>query len=309
MARLRPSHPWNAGYSLPQNVMDEPYGEGVIITKQVARGTISALQPAYIVGGKGAGLGCADVHNGSLGSAGGKGSIGGSSLRGGNMGSLSGTVLDSSSLENGVEIGGGSDPIAVFGKNAARLIMAQIKTVPGAERVSTMRQVLNSLEGGLFDKVATATTNIQKRTGAAAPAAMETALAALLSQHYLDELKRLGKTGRPSGVLALAGSPDGLGGLLGDIWGGVSGAAKTIGKGVAGLSCRAAGSAGLSAAASISGGPAGAAGAQLASSLCNGNKSPAAADTYVPPQSTGPGMGTMLLVGGGLLAAVLLLRK
>lgn len=318
MARLRPSHPWNPGYVLPQNVMDEPYGEGVIITKQMPRGTISALQPAYLVGGPGAVSGVPAARNGSLGAAGGRGSIGcaGGSLGSGGRGSLSGTVLDGTSLDNGVDLGGGGDPIANFGKNAAQLIMTQVKALPANDRVTTLRQILDSLEAGLSDKVATRTEAIQKKTGAGPATAMQQAIADLMSQHYLEQLKKLGATRQtPStGVLALMGSPDGLGGFWGDVWGGISGgaskvgsAAKTVGKGIAGLACKAAGSSALQAAAGAGGGAAGATGAQLATQLCGG-KSPAT-DTYVPPVSTGPSIGTIALIGGGLLAAVLLLRK
>jgi len=319
MARLRPSHPWNPGYSIPKNVLDEPYGQGVIVTKQAKRGTISALQPEWLVDGAGApppaaplgSLGCAH-GNGSLGGA----TIKGNSLRSGSLGSLSGTSLGAKGA-NGVEVGGMSDPIANFGRQGAALIMSEVKYLKESDRVAAMRHILDSIDPQLFDMVAKRAEALGK-SGVVPRVAMERALAASLAGRYLEQLVKMGKTGAPPtfGVLGLGlgtVDPEGLGGFFADVWGGikkgagaVGSAAKTVGKGIGKLACKAAGNPGTSIAAGAAGGPAGATGAQLASELCGGGTQ--SGGGYVPPPAAPFPIMPVLLIGGGLLA-VLALRK
>jgi hypothetical protein len=315
MARLSSGHPWNPGYSIPGNVLDEPYGQGVIVTKQVKRGTISALQPEWLVDGAGGSragmsglgsLGCANNH-GSLGGS----PIVGNSLKCGPQGSLSGTTLDG---KEGVDIGGLTDPIANFGRQAARLIMSEVRYLKPSDRVPAMRHILDAIDPALFDMVAERAKAFQEKSGLVPSVAMERALAASLAGRYLEQLARLGRTGQmPTfGVLGLglgSASPEGLGGFwdfLGSGASAVGGAAKKIGKGIAGLACKAANSSTLQGAAGAAGGAAAAVGAGLASkSLCGKGGDDAGAPPP-PPKSSFPLV--PVLLGGGLLA-FLVLRK
>ena len=301
MARLRSDHPWNPGYALPKNVLDEPYGQGVIITKQVKRGTISALQPSWLVDGPGAQGSLGGVEHGSLGGS----TIAGNSLRGGAQGSLSGTPFDAK--EGPVQIGGASDPIANFGREAAKLVLSEMKKVLPAERVSTMRRVLDDIDAKLFDQVA-AGAKARQAAGASAADALEKALAASLAGSYLEQLQKLGKTGQvpTSGVLGLAlgtVSPDGLG----SFWGSLKNAGAKIGGGLKKLACKAANNPAASIAATAAGGPAGGTGVQLASEMCGGSKAADVAPPPPPPAAAFPIV--PVLIGGGVLLAVLALRK
>jgi len=295
MARLRSDHPWNPGYSLPRNVLDEPYGQGVIVTKQAKRGTISGLQPAYLVDGPGA-----------VGSLAGN-TLAGSVLSGGPRGSLSGTNFDTK--DTPVQIGGASDPIANFGRDAAKLILSEMRKVPPAERVSTMRRLLDDIDGKLFDQVA-ATTKVRQDAGETPAVALERALAASLAASYVEQLKKLGETRQPptSGLLGLAlgsVSPDGLG----SFWGGVKGAGKKIGNGLKSLACKAANNPGAGIAATAAGGPAGGTGVQLAAQLCGGGQTTDTAAPLPAPPSSSSFPIMPVLIGGGVLLAVLALRK
>ena len=179
-------HPWNAGYALPQNVLDEPLGKGVITTKWAKRGTVGSL--------------------GSLGShEDGVGSLGGHSLE---KSSLSGTTLKGTIFS-----GGSNDPVANFGRKGASLVMAQVRGVPKEFRKTAIRSILETIQPGLWEQVGQKARASQKKHGIKAAGGLEKALAATLANHYLSQLQELKSTGRAprTGVMGLGAYPASFG--------------------------------------------------------------------------------------------------
>jgi hypothetical protein len=212
MAQLRTSHPWNPGFALPQNVLDEPFGQGVLMTAQAPRGTISTLQPSWFQNGN-ALQAAAIVQRESA--MGGLGSLGGD---GGYHGSLGHTSLSKTSLsgpsvatpasgasKSPVVVGGGNDPIANFGRQGARAVLSYIRSVPVADRSAAMKAFLDQLDPSLWKSVADKATQLQTSKGFTAPVALEKALQIMLADRLLNQFAKIGKTGQTpqAGLLGL----------------------------------------------------------------------------------------------------------
>ena len=328
---LKASHPWNPGYALPANVKKEPAGRGVIITYDRPRGTIDAFVPEQFYSGMGS-LGADDLS----------GSLSGHVLKGNTLGhdSLSGGEF---------KLGSRQDPIAGFGKKAAALVVTQVMSVPPAYRKETLKSILDSISPTLWDDVAKKIPfylNSATTSSVTIRMALEKALGAAFANHYLKQARQMATTGRaPQGGLMGLGSDCGCDkacASLAGFWDGVykyTGAKAVVkgtkwagGKTKAGV--KAAYNAGkkavkglgkLACAASKSG--------LLDQAISMGSK---AAGAPVPPEAAGKVSGTInelcpggvpvdegygegggggsglmlpLLIGGGVLAAILLLRK
>jgi hypothetical protein len=311
---LKASNPWNPGYALPGNVMDEPFARGTITTRYTPRRTISSLSPGEFVGLEG------------LGSLGGH-TLAGSTLAGS---TLAGSSLAGSTL--GGPVGAAGDPVAAFGRDAARLVMQRIMTVEPAVRKPLMKTILDSIESGMYAEVETKAEAYAKKYPPAV--ALEKGLAAAFANRFLAQVIKVGKTGQAptGGLLGLAGcGACGACGAQADLAGfwdtvykysgakAVVGASKTVGagaygvgksivKGIGSLACKAANSGGLAAVATAAGGPAGAGGAAIAGAVCT--KEQLQQQQQEQQSFLGGGsMLPMLLLGGGALALVLVATR
>jgi hypothetical protein len=231
---LNRKNPYSPGYALPQNVLDEPLGRGVITTRYTPRRTIATYSPPTFR--------AARVATG-LGSLGGtpNGSLGGKSksMFGvlGGLGSLGGTTVPSHA---GVKVGGPGDPIATFGKKSARVILANVGKVPVSHRTATLHTILDAIDPALWETVFGHTSRLAKG-GTHPKKALEKALSIEMANHFTGQLVRLGKTGvAPSrGAIALgcacaAGvKPPGLSGWFDSVTDAVGGAAKFVGSHIA----------------------------------------------------------------------------
>lgn len=348
-------NPWdNSGYVLPQNVKDEPLGQGTLATKWAKRGTISDHVPknTFIIPKKPLTTKWAkrgtisDYTPNYLGTLG--------NCEPENLGSLSGTslkksVLSGNSLDKDSLLGSSRDPIASFGKEGSALILDKVKGVPKSQRVLTLKAVLASIKPGLDSTFSTKIIESRKKHNISSKAAIGKALSATLANHYVDQLKILKRTGSipRQGIMGLGAYEESLacacdnlktnlavGGLFGSITssvgklvgGGakaVSSGAKKAGsaiksgakaaynagksaiKGLASLACKAANADGASMAAAAAGAP----GAdKIAASLCSGPQ-PSMIET--PMFSTGGSSLPLvpILIGGGVLAFLLLRKK
>lgn len=250
MAQLRSSHPWNPGYALPQNVLDEPFGQGAIVTAYVPRGTISSLQPNWLKDGNAlqaaalvqreAALG----GHGSLGGVGGShGSLGHTSL---SKASLAGSTVEnetspSAGMSSPIVVGSSNDPIANFGRQGAVAVLQYIRSVPVANRSEAMKAFLDQLDPSLWKSVADKATSLQQEKGYNASTALKHALQIMLADRLLNQFAKIGMTGQApvSGLLglveprqrvvALEGVMEALGW---SITGAIKGAASTVVSGV-----------------------------------------------------------------------------
>ena len=321
-------HPWNTGYVLPQNVLDEPLGKGVLVTKWAHRGTVGSL--------------------GSLGShEDGVGSLGGHSLE---KSSLSGNVLKGDVFK----LGSSNDPIVNFGRKGASLVMSQVRGVPKEFRKTAMKSILESIKPGLWDQVGEKARKAQAKHGVKAAGGLEKAIAATLANHYLAQLQELKSTGRAprTGVMGLGAYPESFGACCSSLKNrlGVSGwpmdsikkyakkvveysppglvykagkagvkygkkgaeaaykAGKKVFNGLGKLACKLAPLVGNAAGSSPDPrAQAAAKGAQMIESMCSSPQS----ELYEPEATGGGGIPLMpiLLIGGGIAAYFLLSRR
>lgn len=334
MAQLRKSHPWNPGYAIPQNVLDEPFGQGVVTTAYTPRGTISMLQPNWLTEGKALVVAAKVDKQAEMGSLG--DSVFSSKKKAGN-GSLGCTTLSGSSLAGGlfgpqdatpqrIEIGGHSDPIANFGRDGARAVIEQMKTVPPNLRAETMKALFNAIDPQLYDKVATKADALEKTKGYAPSEALEKALAATLANRLIDQLAIVGQTGRMpmSGLLgiidpiarvqALHGFWSDVGSGLKSAGSAVVGAARSAANTLGNLACKTVGNPATAQVAGSIPSPqsqAVASGALIAQGLCGNAPNAGAVAAGLQPAyapSTFPVV-PVLAIGGALLAVVLITRK
>lgn len=223
MPYLDKRNPYNPGYALPGNVLDEPFGRGVLVSKGLPRKTISTLQPDWLETGRqamghtegvfadghgkgGGGIFSSPAGQGVLGSAHSEGIFADGHGKGGGgifsspagQGVLGGNILDA-------KIGGSGDPIAEFGKQGAALVMQGVKGVPIAARKEMMKAILDSIDTKLYTMVADRTEKLQKEKGYPAALAMEKALAAAFANRYLAQLVDIGKQGPEAGMKGLVG--------------------------------------------------------------------------------------------------------
>jgi hypothetical protein len=242
-----------------------------------------------------------------------------------------------------IDVGGRNDPIAKFGKQASDYIMVSIKGLPPEMRKPALKAVFDQIDRKLWSRVAAKANVLHKRHGFPAKVAMEKAIAASMSIGLLEEFVRAGKTGRvePKSMLGLAcygdqaeryvltGFEEALGLSWGDLnplkWvakgtGKVTGTMAPYGakvgewgKGVinavGAMACNVAGSrmgqiaAGAGAAAAGAPPEVGAKGANLVSGMCT-----PAGPVYQPPPAAGIPWLPIILISGGVVALILILK-
>lgn len=342
MAQLRKSHPWNPGYAIPQNVRDEPFGQGVVTTAYSPRGTISMLQPDWLTEGAAlevaakvdaramSGLGDSifsskkRAGNGSLGCT----SLSGSSLAGSSLGD-GGLFGPQTAQPQRIEIGGHSDPIANFGRDGARAVISQMKTVPASMRAEAMRALFDAIDPKLWDLVAAKTEKFQATKKYTPALALEKALAATLSNRLVDQFAKIAQTQQmPVGGLlgmidpaqrveALSGFWSNLGDKLKSVGSSIVGAAKGAANALGNLACKTVGNPATAQVAGAIPSPqsqAIAAGANIAQGLCGNapNAGAVAAGIQQPAyQSTSsfPILPVAIVGGAALIAIVVLAKK
>jgi hypothetical protein len=320
MALLKSSHPWNPGYALPPNVLDEPLGRGTFTGQYIPRGTIDTVIPGQFQG-----LGSLGHHT-LQGSTLAKNSLQGNSLQGTMLGSVSDMVREVAERARHRDHrdhrdrapGFAGDPIAAYGANAAAVLMAAAARVPRDHRTPLMREMLNHIDSSLWARVSAKATEIRKSRGYDARTALQKALAICMATGFLHELDAYGKGKKKIEVrshmgLAAYGVGDyqeSLGFSLSSVTDAIGTAAKAVGSGVStaakatygvgktalktvgNLACKASSIA--SNVPPITPGTMGvAAGANAVKGVCGGGKKKA------PKDDRGPGGGG----GGGVMAA------
>lgn len=235
MAMLRRGHPWIAGYAIPQNVLDEGFHRGAIVSKYRKRGTIDVpprnpREPGgYIlpqsVRDEPLGQGVRTTHYRKRGTISGlvpevvtarnhtgRVGIGGigifdSPLKGGRLGVLSGSSLGGNSVLGalGDAPGGGRDGIAQFAKDAAGKIMADARTVPADLRSAFVQGVLATIDEKYPDQVEAKAAQLMKEKQYDAKTALQKGIAVVFANELLGELMQIGKTGQipTSGLMGL----------------------------------------------------------------------------------------------------------
>ena len=324
-------YPWNAGYAIPEYIQNE--GNAVLTTKQLPRGTYSlppsdlkmggyALPPNVIAETPGQGTFTTGYYPRRQ-----IESLPGSPFRE----SLSGVESQPASIPLK------DNPLFAFGRKSANWFVAAIKNVPAGSREEAARRLLNALEPGLFAKVTKDANKFMAR-GDSPEEALRKALAARFSDGIVKELIATGKNGKvkPQSLFGLgctcmqgqtptAGLWDSIkdvGKKAGRVGAGVftlglseKGVRDFIGDGlkkVGDYACVALNhplaEVGAAAAAGAKGAPpqVGQTGVNVARNIaCPSGQIP----VYVPPPSQTPEWVMPAVVGGGVLLAVIALRK
>ena len=343
MAYLDKRNPYNPGYVLPPNVLDEPLGRGVIVSKGLPRRTIATFQPDWLETGRqamgDAGIFSSRGNQGVLGSDDGQGVF---SSRG-NQGVLGGHVLGGNTLgaAPAVKLGGAGDPIAEFGRRGAALVLREVRAIPLAARKQSVKTILDAIDPKLFAKIGDRIEKLVQEKGYSSKVALEKALAAAFANRYVEQLIEVGKKGPGAATTGLLGLGDhdgqcaccqklarhlamgGIGSFFKKVGRTIAGAGKNIVRGLGKLHCIASRTGATAVVAGIAGGAAGgpagaaagAAGAKIVAQLC-AKKGPGAVITEeeivaeLPPPAAGKPFPVLpvLLIGGGLLTALVVLK-
>lgn len=253
MALLRKGSPYIPGYAIPQNVIDEPFRRGAIVSKYRKRKTISDPSTmrnprnpgGYIlpqsVRDEPLGQGVRTTHYTKRGTIFGlipeivtarqhteRVGVGifDDNMSAGKLGVLSSaTMMGKSSLGALADApGGGRDGIAQLSKQVAGMIMAgarQFRTP--AEKKIFMQAVLGNIDPSFPAAVEAKAELLMKSKKYDAKTALLKAITVVTANHTFDQIMQMGKTGRrpTRGLMGLGaccgGSPDGLGGVWGSI--------------------------------------------------------------------------------------------
>ncbi len=304
MAQLRtPNHPYDPGFTLPDNVLAEPPGAGTMTTQVLHRKSFYGAPrdwnggyavPDYIQA-EPAGRGAAyayDLPRKSI------------------QQNIPGSLGDDSPPEPGFP----GDPIKAYGQKAARIVTQAVRSVPAKDRANLLKTIFDGLEPGLDARVRDRAAEYEKK-GLSVDVAVQNAIASSVSEGFAKELIRLGK-GQDAEHLGYFG----LGFSVTDIF---TAPVKAIGKvasktlgAVGSLACTVLGSplaataAGGAAVAYGAPPQAGAAGAQLATTMCQKAPKPMLQMPQQPIQPQTPSWVIPAAIGGaGLLLVLLLTRR
>jgi hypothetical protein len=233
---------WDPGYALPSNVLREKPGQGVLVTNWAPKGTIDSWNPSnFRKPGSDAGI----VATSGL------GSLGDDSL---------GYQLQSKPVTNDlvrqitgrVALPSSSDALAKYGKDAARIILANVNRLPPDQRATAIKEILGQIHPSLVSTVEAKAKKIRaKRPGASSTEVLERAASIALANHLSEQMIQAGKTGRvpTSGVLSTGGvsmdemdGPLDLSNWLGDAYRATKSAVKTTVSAVKSLTCKVTGS-------------------------------------------------------------------
>ena len=214
--QFRLPHPWDPGFALPQNVMDEPPEFGVIITHQMPRGTYfrgkapPPWQPGYALPGY--------VKREPVGAP--------AQVT---LMQPRGTIYNNIPEYLGADTvtahppGGPNDPFVLFGRSAAVRVLGEARKLAPAQRKIYLKQVFDALDPGLWSTVAEKARQYQ-RLGQPAAKALESATAAAMANGLLRQVVNLGgartsaqRGGMGYGPLGATPPPPGPGGAQGSI--------------------------------------------------------------------------------------------
>lgn len=111
----------------------------------------------------------------------------------------------------------GHDPVAAYGRKAARAIMASVARLPAQDRVRAMRIILDEIDPKLWTR-AEQRARAAHAQGLAPAAALERGLASSMSDGVVEELIEVGKTRTAPPLASLIGlSCYGCAAVLGDV--------------------------------------------------------------------------------------------
>lgn len=190
--------PWRTGYAYPEYVDSEPLGRGVFATAYMPRRTVDTLVPDYLSGMVDDELGQADINTKS-----------GATWRESAARRYSGRPAPSAieRSEHAYNLGfvdpaSSEDAIGAFGHEAAAHILSTVMGMPRLQRKPALRKMLDRLEPGLWGRV-TRKANALRAAGANDLEAVRRALASSISHGLAQELIRAGRTGGLSGLMGL----------------------------------------------------------------------------------------------------------
>jgi hypothetical protein len=250
MALLRRGSPYIAGYAIPQNVIDEPFRRGAIVSKYRKRKTIDVQGlrnprnpggwPPYIlpqsVRDEPLGQGVRTTHYTKRGTIFGlipeivtarehteRVGVGifDENKSAGKYGTLSNpTLAGRSSLGALADApGGGRDGVAQLAKQIAGMLMADARQFrTPIERKIFLQAVLGNIDSSFPAAVESKAELLMKAKKYDAKTALLKAITVVVANHTLDQLMEMGKTGKAptSGLMGLGAccaGADGLGGL------------------------------------------------------------------------------------------------
>lgn len=324
------NHPWNAGYDIPEYIMRE--GDDVRVTKGLPRGTYSLPPEGFDYAGYA-------VPPNVKAEVPGQGTLTTGYMPRRTIASLPEDILERKGL-SGVEAMRASlppsdNPLYEFGRKSARWFVREIKKVPKKQREEAARLLLNGLEPGLFTKVDRDAQKLVNQ-GVGPDEALYQALSKRFSSGMVNELVATGKKGKvkPNSLLGLGCSCCQGHQPTGGIWDAVKsvgrggaavftlglsekGVRDFLGKGaktIGGYACQAINhplaEVGAAAAAGAKGAPpqAGQTGVAMAREIaCPEGQVPVLMPTA--PVSATPQWVMPAVIGGGVLLAVIALRK
>jgi hypothetical protein len=197
-----------SGYVIPQSVRDEPLGQGVRTTHYTKRGTIFGTVPEIATTGK---------ESGRIGVG-----IFDDDQRSGKLGILSGSTIGGRStlgaLGDTPSPGSTSDGIAQFAQGAAATILADARHVAPEHRKIFVQAVLGNMDKRFPADVEAKSALLMKEKGYDAKTALQKAIAIVLANHTAKQLVEIGRTGRvPQSGLCGTCAPSGLGSVWGTV--------------------------------------------------------------------------------------------
>lgn len=217
MTQYRMTHPYNAGFAFPANVMAEPPGRGTLTTKQLPRKTFSAMPEGWTGGFALPDYVKAEPHK--------RGTMHTHWTRRKTIptlipASLGNDFPDEVELEYMLEEGeplemilpqevyamdglgssevlkGRGDPIKLYGERASEYILGTIREVPVEFRAIALEALLDEVEPGLYDRV-TERANKYRGRGMSSKTAVQAAMASSMSQGIAKEMMQLGRGKAP----------------------------------------------------------------------------------------------------------------
>lgn len=163
------------GYAIPGYVQQEMYGQGARVTQWMPNATAQRV-PNYL-----------NQHTRITNVA----TAGGGSKRV--------TVVRSAMGDDAVVDDAFPEPWGSYGTKAASAIMAKLAIVPKASRKAMLQKILAAIDSSLWSRTQEATKRYLAR-GATPPAALQAGLARAMSAGIVAELHRTGKTGKYPGA-------------------------------------------------------------------------------------------------------------
>ena len=146
---------WDKSYAVPQYILDEGYGQGARVTEWAERGSYVGQVPAAVRQ----------------------------------------TEQKIATAQRALGDTAMPKPFGKYGRRAAAVILARVRSLPPPQRKEGLRQVMNAIDPSLYGRTASLAQQYTQR-GVAASTALELALAKSMSSGIATELVQVGKSGR-----------------------------------------------------------------------------------------------------------------